>query len=277
MLKKTTLYQYSKKVAERFPPIKRLLAERNYLREQLLATDKWGLPSYDSDYLRVWFKNIDFLDDQQFMRAYRAGVNSGHKIGGATAATQDIHIEWRIHVCCWAAWHAKQLVGDFVECGTNTGIMSLAICNYLDFNHLQKDFYLFDTYCGIPDDQVTPGERKNGLHLQNSDYEECFERAKQNFAPFKRAQLVRGKVPDTLTSVSIDKICYLMLDMNIVAPERAALEYFWPKLVSGAIVLFDDYGWSGYIAQKQAHDAFAESKGVKILNLPTGQGMLIKP
>ena len=65
------------------------------------------------------------------------------------------------------------------------------------------------------------------------------------------------------------------LSFLVFAPRR--LEYFWEKLVPGAIVLFDDYGWSGYINQKKAHDAFAASKGVKILNLPTGQGMLIKP
>jgi len=39
----------------------------------------------------------------------------------------------------------------------------------------------------------------------------------------------------------------------------------------------DDYGWSAYINQKKALDAFAKRKGVKILNLPTGQGLLLKP
>jgi len=238
---------------------------------------KWGTPSYDSDYLRVWFRNTDFLQDKEFMKAYRAGINSGHRIGGATLSSQDIHIEWRILVCCWAAWHAKHLSGDFVECGTNTGIMSLAICNYIKFNDTRKNFYLFDTFCGIPDEQVLPEERAMGLHLQNSDYEECFETVKRNFNPYPSVHLVRGKVPDVLPSQPIDKVCYLMLDMNISVPEKAALEYFWEKLVPGAIVLFDDYGWSGYIAQKSAHDAFAASRGTKILNLPTGQGMLIKP
>lgn len=284
MLRNFSFYNVSKLLSLRLPPIKRLHAERNELRNQLTIVnqkladfDKWGEPSYNSDYLRVWFKNTDFLDDQKFMQAYLAGVYSGHKLGGETASSQDIHIEWRIHVCCWAAWHAQQLEGDFVECGTNTGIMSLAICNYLNFNNVDKDFYLFDTFCGIPDEQVLPEERVNGLHLQNTSYEECFERAKQNFSPFLRVRLIRGKVPDTLHVPQIDKVCYLMLDMNISVPEKAALEFFWDKLVSGGIVLFDDYGWLGYIEQKKAHDAFAASKGVKIVNLPTGQGMLIKP
>jgi hypothetical protein len=33
----------------------------------------------------------------------------------------------------------------------------------------------------------------------------------------------------------------------------------------------------GYAPQKEAMDEFADGKGVKILTLPTGQGLLLKP
>jgi hypothetical protein len=65
--------------------------------------------------------------------------------------------------------------------------------------------------------------------------------------------------------------------MNCVQPEIAAMEYFWPKLVAGGVVIIDDYGFSGHEAQKTAADTFAESVGVKILSLPTGQGLMLKP
>lgn len=236
-----------------------------------------GAPTYDGDFLMVWNKNTDFLDDPRFMEAYRAGMNSGHKIGRPAGSDLDIHIEWRIVVCCWAGWHARQLEGAFVECGTNTGIMSLAICNYIDFNATDKHFYLFDTFKGIPVDQISPQEQALGREAENTMYEECYETTKNNFKAFPKARLIRGRVPDSLETVDIDKVCYLMLDMNITKPELAALTHFWDKLVSGAIVLMDDYGWMAYHNQKMALDAFAEEKGVKILNLPTGQGLLIKP
>ena len=237
----------------------------------------WGTPTYHADGLMVWSKTTDFLDDPQFINAYRAGMDSGHKIGRAKGSQDDIHIEWRILVCCWAASHARQLEGDFVECGTNTGIMSLAICNYIDFNSTGKNFFLFDTFCGIPEDQILPAELALGRHKENSLYEDCFDLATRNFRPFPNAHLIRGRVPDTLNSAKIEKVCYLMLDMNIVKPEIAAMEHFWDKLIPGAIVLMDDYGWLAYINQKKALDAFAASKGAKILNLPTGQGLLLKP
>lgn len=233
-------------------------------------------PTYDADHLRVWHKTVDFMRDERFMSAYRRGMNSGHVIGRPAESMEDIHIEWRIHMCCWAAWHASRLPGDFVECGTNTGIMSLAICEYVDFNATDKNFYLFDTFAGIPLEQLSERERALGRADENSMYPDCWEIAQRNFAPYPRAKLVRGRVPETLSTVEIGPVAYLCIDMNIAAPERAALEHFWPRLVTGAPVIFDDYGWTPYREQKDSLDAFARSQGVEIATLPTGQGLLIK-
>jgi hypothetical protein len=101
--------------------------------------------------------------------------------------------------------------------------------------------------------------------------------AKNNFAPYPNAKLVRGRVPETLTSVDIAKVCFLSLDMNIAEPEIAAIEFFWDRLVPGGIVVLDDYGWLEHRPQKLAMDRFARGKGVEILSVPTGQGLLLKP
>lgn len=234
--------------------------------------------NYTHDHLAVWHKSVDFLKDPRFVEAYRRGMDSGHRIGRPAGSRADIHIEWRVHVLCWAAAHAAHLPGDFVECGVNTGIFSLAAAYYVDFNKLDKSFFLFDTFAGIPEEQITDVERIWERHLDNvRSYDECFETARQNFSVYPRARLVRGKVPDTLTIENIPQVCYLSLDMNIAAPEIAALEFFWDKLVPGAPVIMDDYGWIPYKAQKEVLDAFAARKGVQILTLPTGQGLLLKP
>ena len=84
-------------------------------------------------------------------------------------------------------------------------------------------------------------------------------------------------MPNSFSEVEIDHVAYLSIDMNITFPERKAIEFFWPKLSSGAMVILDDYGWEGYEDQKQSMDEFALSVGVEILSLPTGQGLVIKP
>jgi O-methyltransferase len=120
-----------------------------------------------------------------------------------------------------------------------------------------------------------PERNVRGLSINNK-YFECWELAVRNFAPYRRAKLIRGRVPDTLSSVAIDQVCYLSIDMNIVYPERHALEHFWGRLAVGAPVILDDYGWLQCREQKKGHDAFAAERGVEILLLPTGQGLLFR-
>jgi hypothetical protein len=64
--------------------------------------------------------------------------------------------------------------------------------------------------------------------------------------------------------------------MNHPTPEAGALVKVLPKLAYGGFVILDDYGWWGYSAQKIALDKIAQSFGQEILELPTGQALLIK-
>lgn len=254
-------------------------AEIDALRSDIAQLRLYGsAPDYFHDFLAVWNKSVDhFMANPKFISAYQRGMDSGHAIGRPRGAKDDIHIEWRIHTCVWAGLHASKLPGDFVECGVNTGIMSLAVCEYVDFNRLDKTFWLFDTYEGIPAGQLTVAEEGAGRLDEAKHYFACYDIAKTNFSPWPRARLVKGMVPDTLATVQIDSVAYLCIDMNIVAPEKAALAYFWPRMVRGGVVIFDDYGWKQCRLQKEAHDEWAKREGVEILLLPTGQGMLIKP
>jgi len=252
-------------------------AEIADLRRRLAYWENRGIPTYDADHLTTWHKVPGFMQDERFASAYRRGMDSGHAIGRPWNSHEDIHIEWRIAVCCWAAWHATRLPGDFVECGTNTGIMSLAVCEYVDFNATGKRFYLFDTYSGIPESQISPEEQTLKRAGENVQYFDCYEIAKANFSEWPTCELIRGMIPDTLARDPTTEVAYLCIDMNIAAPERAAISHFWPKLTRGAVVILDDYGWAPYYLQKQQHDEFARQQGVEILMLPTGQGMIIKP
>lgn len=253
-------------------------SEEDSRRSGSPARDSRPAPTHDADNLMVWSKNVDFLHDHTFKEAYRVGISSGHKFGQAYGVGDDLHVEWRVHVCCWAAHHAMHLEGDFVECGVNTGIYSLAVAHFIDLNASGKSMWLFDTFSGIPEDQLSDEERALGrVEINRKLYGECFEIARQNFAPFPRARLVRGRVPESLSTVSIDRVCYLSIDLNAAYPERAALEHFWDKLVPGAPVLLDDYAWQGHEPQKRAMDEFAGRNQVEILTLPTGQGLLLKP
>jgi Macrocin-O-methyltransferase (TylF) len=97
------------------------------------------------------------------------------------------------------------------------------------------------------------------------------------FRRAKNVSLIEGSIPETLPQVPAKKIAYLHLDMNCSPPEIAAIRFFWERLVPGAFVLIDDYAFYGYVSEKIAMDRFAQEMGIKILSLPTGQGLLVKP
>jgi hypothetical protein len=76
--------------------------------------------------------------------------------------------------------------------------------------------------------------------------------------------------------IKAEKVCYLSIDMNCKEPEIAAAEFFWDKLVSSGVIVLDDYGFTLHRAQKDAFDEFAFKRGVRVLSLPTGQGLIFK-
>lgn len=247
------------------------------LKARLDKIKELGLPFermvYNSDGLSVWAKSLDFMQEPKFQKAYSKGERSGHSFGDKS---QPLHIEWRVHVAVWAAQQALKIKGDFVECGVNTGILSLAIADYLDFANSGRHFYLFDTFCGAPEEQLDEAERERGLRTNSELYPDVWEIVQKNFAPYPNMHLVRGMVPDTLTEVNIGEVAYLSIDMNVAYAELAAMEHFWPKLQPGAIVVLDDYGWEGHELQRSGLDAFALRNSTSILTLPTGQGLMIK-
>jgi hypothetical protein len=48
------------------------------------------------------------------------------------------------------------------------------------------------------------------------------------------------------------------------------------RVVPGGVIVFDDYGWKLFEKQKEAEDIFMKARGYEILELPTGQGLVIK-
>jgi Macrocin-O-methyltransferase (TylF) len=218
--------------------------------------------------------NHEFMQDPRFVAAYERG---------AKAADMDYGWHWRVHLGLWAASVAVRLPGDFVECGVNAGFMSSSIMEHLDWNRLDRTFWLLDTFSGLDPRRVTQAEFAEGI-LEKNDrliaegfYVTDADTVARNFSQWPRARLVKGSIPDTLRLVDAERIAFLHIDLNCAEPEVAALEHFWDRLSPGAPVLLDDYAYWGYRQQKLAMDALASRLGVAIASLPTGQGLLLRP
>ena len=105
---------------------------------------------------------------------------------------------------------------------------------------------------------------------------ELFERVRARFQPWNNVSVTRGKVPAILAEVAPDSIAFLHIDMNNADAERGALESLFDRVSPGGMIVLDDYGWTGYRAQKLAADVFMRDHGLLVLELPTGQGLVVK-
>lgn len=228
--------------------------------------------SYVQDGLAT-LHSCDFMKDPDFEAAYKRGV---------LAAGRDYGWHWRVHIGLWAASVASDIKGDFIECGVNAGFMSSCIMHNLDWNALDKTFYLLDTFSGIDARFVTDKEIDEGILDKNKQLKECgfyvsgIEAVQANFQEWRRVEIIQGPIPETLDKVTSEKIAFLHIDLNCAPPEVAALEHFWDRLSKGAPILLDDYAYHGYHHQKNAMDKLAKRLGVRIASLPSGQGLLIK-
>lgn len=220
------------------------------------------------------YHNCDFMKDPRFMESYNLGKATD--VNGTVLKNYDIY--WRIHVLCWAANHAKNIPGDFVDCGVNTGIFSRAVINYIDFNSTGKTYFLLDTFSGLAEEYSTEAELSQELNQKYTRYKDTlYDQVKETFRNFN-VNIIKGAVPATLPLVTAEKVAYLSIDMNCVKPEEDTLNYFWDKMSPGGIIILDDYGYGNVTnEQKKVHDAFAKSKGVEVLSLPTCQGIIMKP
>jgi O-methyltransferase len=243
-----------------------------YLNKKYVILDKDRL-TYSHDLLYT-YHNAEFLQDPEFQKTYALArsMDTGTLL-------ENYDIEWRIHVLCWAAKHASNLEGDFIDFGCRTGIFARAINHYIDLRALGKKYYMLDTFYGL-DNRFSSGDEMNSPlnHLYKQENEtDLYNFVLKSFTAFP-VKVIKGAVPDTLEQVDSNKLAFVSIDMNSVEPEIAALEFSWERLVPGGIIILDDYGYNNESnEQKKAHDKFAGTKGVTVLSVPTCQGIIIKP
>jgi O-methyltransferase len=253
---------------------------RNYLKRSVALRKMYAyLLGFNSLSMSFLTKNKTFLDkrectyfDDGFATTHFVGFQHDKKFNSAFDRAFDgvprhldnplKNIQWRAHICTWAANQAYKLGGDFVECGVWYGILSRTICNYVDFKNYPGTFFLIDSWGEIP-----------GSHHGYRD--DIFAVVTKRFDDLDNVKLVRGLVPEVLGQVQSKRIAFLSIDMNGSIAERAALEYFYDKMLPGGVIYFDDYGWD-YPELRATVDDFFADKPEKLLHFPSGNSIAIK-
>lgn len=162
----------------------------------------------------------------------------------------------------------NKLEGDFCEIGVWRGGHLIAAA--LAFNDTEKKIYGFDTFEGmsVPNDsefnlnsgkkaKVRYAELSNKLGWIPATQEEVSDNLRKFGLKLNNVTLVKGDVSLTLEikkKILPSKISILRIDCDWKLPTMSALESLYSRVVTGGVVIVDDYGsWSG---AKEAVDEF---------------------
>ena len=213
---------------------------------------------YAGDNLFTYHRNLGFLDDEPFMKAFAKHTNT---------EIERAVLSWMERIL-WGGRNGLRLEGDVVESACYKGTTVRVVCDAVDFaKYPDRHYYLYDLF---DHDPSLPH------HAMPEHSKQLFADVKARFGGFENVTVTQGKVPDVLADVAPQKIAFMHLDMNNADAEIGALEVLFDRMVPGAVLILDDYGWLGYRAQKLAEDPWLAKRGYRALEMPTGQGLLIK-
>ena len=161
----------------------------------------------------------------------------------------------------------KGLDGDIVECGVSIGHGALLFLLMSEYLGVERTYFGFDSFTGFPDpvaeDGVTPIKDK-GFWANPSDT--VFRVLRDGRIPDdtirERVRLIKGLFHETLPKYR-GKIALLHLDCDLYESYTIALKYLYDKVVTGGIILFDEYNDQRWPGAKKAIDEFFADKPEK--------------
>ena len=118
--------------------------------------------------------------------------------------------------------------------------------------------HLFDTFTGIPFEAPGDSNRKGEFGDTSAETVQ---------AALPDANLHVGVFPDTLPAW-LDDIAFVHCDCDQYASVRAVIDTLWPRMVPGAVMVFDDMNTTGGIRAitetfGKPHEFFGRSSVVK--------------
>lgn len=158
--------------------------------------------------------------------------------------------------------------GDLAECGTYKGASAWLMCKRAEGTG--KIVHLFDSFEGLSEPKEV-----DGSWWQKGSLTAGEEFLRQNLAEFDNYRSYAGWIPARFSDIGDRRFCFLHVDVDLYQPTLDSLGFFYPRMNSGGVLIFDDYGYTTCPGARRAIDEFFSDKPEPVLELPTGQGFVL--
>lgn len=167
-----------------------------------------------------------------------------------------------------AAAAVRHLPGAAAEVGVYKGGSLVFIAGALR----EKVVYGIDTFAGMPE----PADRDK--HLAGLFADTSVEAVMRTIAAYgyDNVRLVPGVFPAVVADLQ-ETFCFVHVDCDLYTSVRDCCNYFWPRLVPGGILIFDDYVTEACLGAREATDEFVlDARPSKAFLHSSGQYVVVK-
>ena len=136
-----------------------------------------------------------------------------------------------------------------------------------------RSLHLFDTFEGMPE----PGETDTALHwgqLRKGQLLYPLEDVKNYLGDCDKVHFHKGLYPATGEAVKNERFSFVHADVTLYAGTRGVLEFFYPRLLPGGIIVSHDFVFARGV--RQAIEEFFKELPEPVIELEGDQAMVVK-
>jgi len=174
---------------------------------------------------------------------------------------------------CWTLSQmlaqALNVKGDVLEAGVFQGGTARLLKDRMGPN-ADKRLLLFDSFEGMR--EVSRADR----HQEGDFAETSLDRVKDVVGREPFVDYHQGWIPQTFEGLESRVFCFAHIDLDLYRSILDCLEFVYPRLSPGGIIVLDDYGFPSCPGARQAVEEFFEARPERPLALMTGQALVVK-
>lgn len=169
---------------------------------------------------------------------------------------------------------------DVAECGCWRGHSTVMTALLMQRLNVTGRFSVFDSFEGLSD--YTDADRTGPADAAYEDGRKAHFRSDlaaflQMIAKFDFIDTYPGWIPERFSSVSERQFSLVHIDVDLYTPTLDSIEFFFPRMPSGAAMFLDDFGYKDFPgARRAAEEYFARHPPTLLLRMPTGSAVVVK-
>jgi O-methyltransferase len=180
---------------------------------------------------------------------YPAGWDSARKKGVISPKLLTLQRKFPDKVRFFNFWFQVERLrqagveGVFAEVGVYKG-ESAEVIHEMDPD---RRFYLFDTFTGFPACDLRGETGQAAAYTPDRFADTGVEAVLKRIGGNQNLVIVPGYFPETVQPCLHEHFAMVHLDLDLYKPTQAALQFFYPRLSPGGVILIHDYNekWDG--------------------------------